>query len=238
MRPAETNHENAVHTDVHGPYIHHAEAETDEDGRVVFGIRSHESSFQTMYSVNEFDDTTVQAWVDLQNDDLLTKDEPARLAWIHWELPGRCTHVGGIFDDILSGTREDDKLCGQEGIDEIFAQEGADIILGGMGADFILGDPGNDLIYGETDDDMISGGLGDDAVHAGRGNDTLKGWRGNDVLNGRVGDDVLYGGRGDDTLNGGPGFDKCFGDLGEDTFEKCERVRDKKPPPRPPKGVA
>jgi hypothetical protein len=240
LRPAEMNHSESRHTEVNGPFMHHAEGETDADGRLLFGVRSDDSSFQSIYAIHEFDDTTVQAWVDVLNDDVRSKDEPSRLAWIHWELPGRCLFngpenhrpVGTEGDDVMSGSTEDDKLCPLGGADEVLAQEGNDIVLGGPGIDRLEGDPGNDELRGDEDADTVLGGTGLDQIFGGKADDVLKGEQGDDTIMGGNGNDYLKGGRGDDTLRGGAGLDICFGDLGKDTFQNCEKIRDVKPKPK------
>ncbi|MDQ3915072.1 MAG: hypothetical protein M3323_07040 [Actinomycetota bacterium] len=63
--------------DAHEDGTRHAEGETDANGRFVFGVTSASQG-----------STTVQVWVDGNDDDLLTSGEPSKSGSVAWQPPG------------------------------------------------------------------------------------------------------------------------------------------------------
>lgn len=160
-----------IDADAYGPDRHRISGFTDKAGEFHFGVRSDDSTFASIFSVQEAAASTVTAWVD--DGDLDREDgEPTATSSVHWQLPDRCTIVGTSRTDTLSGTVQEDKLCGLAGDDEIFGQEGNDIILGGDGNDRLEGDDGRDSLFGEAGDDVLVGGRGTDRLDGGPGVDT------------------------------------------------------------------
>jgi Ca2+-binding RTX toxin-like protein len=87
------------------------------------------------------------------------------------------------------------------------------------------GDPRNDVV-GTQGADTLVGTARNDIICGRGGNDNLFGRAGRDLLLGGKGGDRLRGNRGRDRLNGGSGFDRCVGGPGNDTFVRCEVVRE------------
>lgn len=180
---------------------------TDDEGLLVIGVGSPDSSFGSIYSEMEDGVTTLTAWTDPDADRTWDEDEPGGSSVFHWILPGRCTVFGTPGDDVITGTVGDDVICGLSGKDVIFAQEGDDLIYAGSGRDVVHGDEGNDIAYAGKGADTLFGGVGRDHLFGGGGPDELSGGPGRDVLVGGAGNDMLRGGRGSDRCRPGNGID-------------------------------
>lgn len=140
--------------------------------------------------------------------------------------------LGGVGNDLLTGTDGADDLAGgggndtlhgMEGDDWIFGDDtydpaGNDVLYGGEGSDTLAGNGGHDTLNGGDGDDRLFGGEGDDRLIGDDGTDWLDGGDGDDWLSGGKGDDDLAGGLGDDTLSGGEGADSLHGGDGNDVL--------------------
>lgn len=200
----------------------HIEAETNADGQVVFGIRSNVSSFDSIYDQFESGHTTVEAWIDSNDNDVFDEgDGDLNRGSVHWELPGRCTVFGTEGDDEITVEAYPNKVCGLGGDDIIYGLDGAD------GHDIILGGRGDDIIIGRRGHDKIRGGPGNDFIYGNDGNDTLLGGPGKDEIN---------GGAGTNKIDGGPGNDGCTNANKKKSPapKRCERSRLKQPPKNVP----
>jgi hypothetical protein len=195
-----------------GQNIHHIEAETDADGRVVFGVLSTVSSFDSIYDQLESGHTEVEAWIDSNDDDLFGEgDGDLYEGDLHWELPGRCTIVGTEGDDKIDIQAYPNKVCALGGNDVVEGLDGAE------GHDVILGGPGDDILVGK------------------RGNDKIWGGPGNDFIFGNDGDDRLFGGSGRDEIHGGTGVNRIDGGRGHDGCKNTAPKRKRDPVSPPPR---
>lgn len=181
-----------------GPDTQHTEGETNGRGLFIFGVKGNESG-----------DSTIDAWVDRNDNDFEDGDERHDTALMHWLAPNACTKIGTAQSDVLTGTSGADRICGRGGNDVIRGMGGNDVLLGG---------PGSDVLKGGGGDDRASGGGGNDRLFGNAGNDSLK------------------GGGGKDRLNGGSGRDSCRTGPGADHTSKCESGR--APSPRLARGGA
>lgn len=206
-----------------GENIHHTEAETDLQGRIVLGVKSTVSSFDSIYDQFESGHSVVRAWIDTNDNDTFDEgDGDLNKGDVHWELPGRCTIVGTEGDDVIEIRSHPNKVCALGGDDVIYGLDGAE------GHDIIFGGPGNDLIVGRR---------GNDKLYGGRGNDMIFGNDGDDVIRGGSGRDEIHGGKHVNKINGGPGNDGCSNIPPKKKSQpkspppkNCERDRPKKPP--------
>lgn len=156
----------------------------------------------------------------------------------------RCTVIGTLADDRISGTRGNDVICAGPGDDVVEGRAGNDRVLAGAGDDRILAGWGNDRVSGGGDRDTLvfdqgaevrvdllagtsrpspaSSGSGRkriasiEAVRGTPGDDVLLGSGSADVMDGRAGADVIAGRRGPDEIFGGPGEDDLSGGPGSD----------------------
>lgn len=151
----------------------------------------------------------------------------------------RCTAIGTLSDDRISGTRGNDVICAGPGDDVVEGRAGDDRVLAGAGDDRILAGWGNDRVSGGGDRDTLvfdqgaevrvdllagtSNGPGRkriasiEAVRGTPGDDVLLGSGSAEVMDGRAGADVIAGRRGPDEILGGPGEDDLSGGPGSDS---------------------
>lgn len=99
--------------------------------------------------------------VDLQN---------GTASMLTFGLSGIRNVTGSVFDDTLTGNRDNNVLYGFDGNDTLSGLQGDDVLLGGAGDDWIFGGIGNDLILGGTGADTMYGGTGDDLMIGGFSN--------------------------------------------------------------------
>jgi len=139
--------------------------------------------------------------------------------------------IGGVHNDMISGTREANRLEGGAGNDLLTGGGGQDVLLGGDGDDILYAADGVDAVDGSPSDagkDIVDGGAGMDVVsyagsyvavtvdlstRVGPGGDqyiSIEGVEGSDYADTLTGDalaNVLWGGKGDDKIDGGAGDD-------------------------------
>lgn len=156
-------HDNeSAHGNPSGPDTYHIEGQTDAEGRFVFGIVSASAG-----------DTSLLAWLDRDDDDVVGGDETSDGALMHWISAGRCTMSGTPDDDRLDGTRGADRICGLGGNDTIKGLRGNDVLIGGPGRDALFGGPGRDVLRGGPGPDRLVGGTGKDTCRGGPQRDAL-----------------------------------------------------------------
>lgn len=185
-----------VHQGGGEPIVYHYEADTPNSGLLVLGIR-----------VETPQDLAVTSWLDRNDDDLHSGDEPSDTSMLHFITIRDCTIIGTDGDDDLTGTPGPDRICGLGGEDLIQGLEGDDVIYGGGGADAIAGGDGADVLFGGAASDNLAGGAGNDR---------------------------LVGGSGRDRMSGDDGSDRCQGGPGKDRSSLCEPAGTKKRPARRP----
>ena len=80
-------------------------------------------------------------------------------------------NIGGVIDDVLSGSAKNDVLNGLDGNDQLFGFAGNDYIVGGKGDDYLNGDVGNDIYRFSKGDgqDTIEDSAGVDKILLGDG---------------------------------------------------------------------
>ncbi len=149
--------------------VRHTEGETGSGGRLIVGIRS------ATVGTSDLD-----AWLDLDDDDVRDNDEPTVDGAFEWRRPGACTEVGTPGDDVLVGGRGVDRLCGRGGDDVIVGKGRNDILIGGRGNDVLRGNAGRDILRGGKGQDTLIGGPGRDRLNGGPGRDRCRGGPGRD----------------------------------------------------------
>ena len=127
----------------------------------------------------------------------------------------RCTVVGSVGNDRLTGTNKRDVICGRGGNDVISGRGGGDLVDGGAGNDTVHAGDGNDVVVAGTGNDTVTGDAGADVLHGGSGGDTVSGDAGNDHVYGDAGNDDLGGGDGSDVVIGGTGTNWCLPSSGD-----------------------
>jgi hypothetical protein len=153
-----------AHSNGSGADTFHIEGSTDAAGVFVFGIES-----------NAAGESSVTAWLDRVDDDVLGDDEPGDTSLVHWIAATRCTLVGTTGADKLEGTRRADRICALGGNDVIRGLAGDDVLLGGAGNDRLLGGPGDDRLSGGGGRDRLVGNNGRDRCRGGAGKEFLFG---------------------------------------------------------------
>jgi Ca2+-binding RTX toxin-like protein len=155
-------------------------------------------------------------------------------------------YIGGVGDDIFTGTARRDRMFGREGNDTLSGGDGDDRIEGGTGFNSLLGGNGNDTIYSSGVDavdggagldwvrmirNRFSGDLHIDLTNGGAGLDigdgstlanieaiSIECGSGSDMVIGGLLGDYMNGGRGNDLLSGADGNDYLYGGAGNDTL--------------------
>jgi hemolysin type calcium-binding protein len=134
------------HESSSGPPTLHIEGETNPAGRFTFGIDS-----------SGIGDSTIVAWLDRNDDDVLGADETFDDAVLHWvkERIGGCSLSGTPHADRLRGTTGPDTICGLGGNDVIRGFGGRDVLVGGRGSDKLFGGKGHDRCRGGRGRDVV-----------------------------------------------------------------------------------
>ena len=156
--PDESSHETSAGADTF-----HIEGQTDAEGRFVFAIDSPDVG-----------DSTLTAWLDRNDDDVLGPEEVTDDASMHWIAASACSLSGTPGDDVLTGTRRADRICGLGGNDTIRGLRGNDVLLGGAGRDRLTGGAGRDVLSGGSGPDRLNGGPAKDRCRGGSGRDVLR----------------------------------------------------------------
>ena len=157
---------------------------------------------------------------------------------------GAATLIGGVGNDVMSGSLADDIIQGRGGADTMTASLGADKLDGGEGNDTFTADPSSDDYTGGGGTDTVDyserlkplevtlnnvaddgqDGEGDNVrsdvenVLGGKKDDVIRGTDAANDLRGGPGDDKLTGFGGKDTLVGDVDQDQLYGGNNEDTL--------------------
>ncbi len=142
--------------------------------------------------------------------------------------------VGGVFDDVLTGTGSYEAQYGFAGNDLIFGNGGNDLMFGGDGNDTLQGSAFIEAMFGENGFDMVDYSRAQAGLRLNlqdRSNSTgfaewdsyygIEAFRGTnhaDTLMGTSLADQLFGGGGNDHIAGFGGNDLLHGDDGNDTL--------------------
>jgi len=146
-----------------GSRVYHVEAETPQNGRLVFGLTSE-----------ALGDTRLELWLDRDDNDVRDSTDPFATGVLHWVEATGCGVVGTDGPDLLVGTSGADVICGLGGRDRIKGRGGNDLLVGGGGADAIKGGKGRDVLRGGGAADRLNGGPGKDKCRGGAGKDRAK----------------------------------------------------------------
>lgn len=143
-------------------------------------------------------------------------------------LSGIQVASGSVYDDTLTGDREDNGFRPFFGNDMVDGAQGADVLVFTLAEDGVITDLTSGIATGEGTDrfagiENLWGSLGPDRLTGDDTPNRLYGRSGGDNIAGAGGNDVLNGGDGEDSLDGGDGEDSCVG--GEENTN-CETEGD------------
>jgi Ca2+-binding RTX toxin-like protein len=125
--------------------------------------------------------------------------------------------VGGVGNDLITGSFTANALWGAGG---------SDTIEGGAGSDYLNGGDGGDTLSYRNSDAPVTVNLNSGTAAGGHAQgdtvrrfESLLGSGFGDTLSGNTGNNVINGGGGDDSINAWHGNDYIFGGAGNDTLK-------------------